>query len=114
MVAYSGPPPEPPGNLDDLIKAVIAEKGSLESTHAVFLFEARQEERASRPQPPAVSSGGRLPIYPLAKDYGAYLKAHAVTKRLRPQFPDADYDGFLTAVEYNLDHAPSFEEWSFA
>jgi hypothetical protein len=54
------------------------------------------------------------PVYSFARDYGACLKAHAVAKRLRPRFPNVDFDRMLVAVHHNLDTAPSFEEMTFA
>jgi hypothetical protein len=48
-----------------------------------------------------------LPIYRLARDYGAYLKSFSVARRLGD-------DRIIAAAKYNLDHAPSFEEFSFA
>ncbi|MEA2339633.1 MAG: hypothetical protein QOE82_3640, partial [Thermoanaerobaculia bacterium] len=53
-------------------------------------------------------------VYPFARDYGACLKAHAVAARLRPRFPNADFDGMLAAVHRNLETAPSSEEMTFA
>jgi hypothetical protein len=61
--------------------------------------------------PPAATD---IPIYALARDLGATLKAHAVAARLRPQFPQAGLDRFLAAVHHNLEHGLSLEEWSFA
>ena len=54
------------------------------------------------------------PIYRLARDYGALLEMHAVARRLRALFPALNTDRMLAAAQYNLDHAPSFEEFSFA
>jgi hypothetical protein len=48
-----------------------------------------------------------LPIYHLARDYAAYLKAHAVAKRIGDT-------RIIDAAKHNLDHGISFEEWSFA
>ena len=56
----------------------------------------------------------QVPIYRLARDYGALLEMHAVARRLRALFPALNADRMLAAAQYNLDHAPSFEEFSFA
>ena len=69
--------------------------------------------------PPAGPIFGSLkaaapPIYRFARDYGALLEMHAVAKRLRAFFPGLKTDRMLAAAQYNLDHAPSFEEFSFA
>jgi hypothetical protein len=137
MVSYSGAASLEPREvdaaalLDGLIANAVTEKGSLESAHAVFLFDAALQTentramtylfRSAAAKPPlsdrdskAVAGATALRNYPLAKDYAALLKANAVAKRLRPRFPRADLDAFVFAVAYNLDHAPSFEEWSFA
>jgi hypothetical protein len=39
---------------------------------------------------------------------------HAVAKRLRQRFPQIQTDRMVAAAQYNLEHAPSFEEFSFA
>ncbi len=108
---------EPAALLERLIDRCIAEKGSIESAHAVFLFDAAVETGGEEAlaQLSARSAGERrAPIYALGRDYAAYLKSHAVAKRLRARFPNAPLDAFVNAVGYNLEHAPSFEEWSFA
>ena len=43
------------------------------------------------------------PIYPLAKDYAAYLKSYAL-----------GIPRLIAAAKHNLDHGPNFSEWSFA
>lgn len=113
IVAYSGPrvaPLQPSSELlDRLIDRCIAERGSIESAHAVFHFAASTDAT------PAGLRQGRPPaIYRLARDYGECLKAHAVARRLRAIYPEAKLDGFVAACEHNLEHGPSFEEWSFA
>ena len=127
MVSYSGSEPvRQDQNLRVLIERCVAEKGSLESAHAVFLFDAIEEAAqwsAGHDQwgagvltgaPRDSAAKIKLPVYRLARDYAACLKAHAVTKRLRVRFPDAPLDEFVSACHYNLEHAPSFEDWSFA
>jgi hypothetical protein len=64
---------------------------------------------------PRLSGQARAPVlhlqpYRFARDYGALLKMHALAGR----FPKSDADRMLAAAQYNLDHAPSFEEFSFA
>ena len=112
LVSYGGEEPPPTeDDLNRLIARCVAEDGSLESAHAVFHFAAK----SGAPMPPFAPSEGRaIPIYRLARDLGAALQAHAVAKRLRSSFPDADLDAFVAAVERNLETAPSLEEWSFA
>jgi hypothetical protein len=48
-----------------------------------------------------------VPIYPLAKDYGATLKSYVIAKRLNAP-------NLLEAAKRNLQTGPSFDEWSFA
>ena len=111
---------EPSSLLDDLIAGTT----DVETAHAVFLFDAAIElgllDRVAGVLPlmpaasPARQTSTRLAPYRLARDLGATLKAHAVVKRLKPKFPEADFDRFLRAVHHNLEYGPSFEEWSFA
>lgn len=98
-------------DLDRLISRCIAENGSLESAHAVFLFDAALGDVEG---PAPVRGKGAPPVYRLGRDLGSTLKAHAVARRLRARFPQADVDGFVAAVHHNLDHGPSLEDWSFA
>lgn len=120
--------------LTRLIDAMIEQQGEIVSAHAIFLLDAAlQTEDADvirrvrdylteyGPVDGPASAGqhpGRLKAvltpYTLARDYGALLEAHAVAKRLRTRFPHLDVDGMIAAAEYNLEHAPSFEEFSFA
>ena len=104
--------------LSALVDNTLAEGGSLDSMHNVFLFDAAigtpVEERVcdylgSLPmkQGTAFTSRRDPPVYRLARDYGAYLKSFAVTKRLRDI-------RILDAAKYNLEHGTSFEDYSFA
>jgi hypothetical protein len=112
LTAYRGEPAPPPAaDLDRLIECCIAEEGSLESAHGVFRFDAAIERGQHSEAPRAKASP---PVYRLGRDLGATLKAHSVAKRLRARFPTADLDGFVAAVQYNLEHGPSLEDWSFA
>lgn len=112
MTAYRGETRAPRAeDLHRLIERCIAEQGTLESAHAVFHFDAALERGSPSVAPRAAIAP---PVYRLGRDLGAALKAHAVAKRLRVRFPEADIDGFVAAVQHNLEHGPSLEEWSFA
>jgi hypothetical protein len=120
-------------NLSDVCGAVIdnmiASEGDIISAHAIFLFDAAiqtGDDAAIRRVcahlsdiNPAPTPDTRHPtpgtrIYSFARDYGSCLKAHAVARRLRHRFPNAEFDRMLAAVHHNLDTAPSFEEMTFA
>jgi hypothetical protein len=127
MCAYQGERYEERGgdvSVESLVDDAVAREGDIESMHRVFLFDAAAGtpvERRTRDYL-SVAAGAStlnptarepraatqtLPIYRLARDYAAYLKSHAVAKRLGdPRIVDA--------AKHNLDHAISFEEWSFA
>lgn len=117
MTAYRGSAPSPVKG--DVIANMIENRGDIESAHAVFLYDAAMqtgdEEIMRRVGVgPALAGPDRLkpvrtplPIYRLARDYGAYLKSCAVARRLGD-------DRIIAAAKYNLDHAASFEEFSFA
>jgi hypothetical protein len=121
MCAYKGPRYAERGKraeLNALVENALAEGGSPESMHHVFLFDAAAgtpvEDRVcdyleSLPtkQGTAFTSRRDPPVYRLARDYGAYLKSFAVTKRLRDI-------RILDAAKYNLEHGTSFEDYSFA
>jgi hypothetical protein len=121
MCAYKGSPYQERGGraeLSALVDNALAEGGAVEAMHNVFLFDAASgtpvEERvcdylASLPMKrgDAFTSRRDVPIYRLARDYGAYLKSFAVTKRQRDI-------RILDAAKYNLEHGTSFEEFSFA
>jgi hypothetical protein len=53
-------------------------------------------------------------VYRYARDYAQCLIAHAVAKRLRAKCPALPLDAFVAAAHDHLEHAPSFEDWSFA
>ena len=116
MTAYRGDARSPV--TADVVERMIANHGDIESAHAVFLYDAALQtgdpEIVSRVaagfSPPIASGQARLPVlhaYRLARDCGAYLKSFAVAKRLG----DAR---IVEAAKYNLDHAPSLEDFSFA
>jgi len=119
MVAYKGERYEERGNAlerDELLAKLVAGAGDIESLHHVFLLMAARPEVEQRVRdylssggqaPPPVRTGGapvlHLPIYSLARDYAAYLKSWAINNEALKQ-----------AAKHNLDHGPSFDEWSFA
>jgi hypothetical protein len=125
---------DPETLLADLIEAMVASKGDIISSHAIFLLDAAlqtENEMVMRRVRDYLSTivqhaalgtqhfegGGEPPrskAYPFARDYGSFLKCHAVAKRMRSRFPKLDFDAMLRASAWNLDHAPSFEEFSFA
>jgi hypothetical protein len=121
MCAYKGPRYQERGaraELAALVENALAERGAIDAMHNVFLFDAAigtpVEERVcdylgSLPMKhgSAFTSRRDVPIYHLARDYGAYLKSFAVTKRLRDI-------RILDAAKYNLEHGSSFEDYSFA
>lgn len=121
--AYHGEEHESHGRRADagaLVANVLANRGSLESTHAVFLYDAALgtagEERAldylagivSPGAAPHAAEAPALEPYQLARDYAQTLIAHAVAKR-RPEFAP-----ILGAVHENLDMNEGYEAWSFA
>jgi len=140
MTAYHGQRYEERGNaldteplLERLIDHLDANGGDIISAHAIFLLDAALQAGDERVlarvrdylssvaagfSPPERPIGGLKaaapPIYRLARDYGALLEMHAVARRLRAHFPALNTDRMLAAAQYNLDHAPSFEEFSFA
>jgi hypothetical protein len=105
---------------------VIANDGDIISAHAMFLFDAalqtnhdaviaRVANHLSEINAPTSDIRHPTPeiaIYPFARDYGACLKAHAIAKRLRPRFPNADFGGMLAAMHRNRER--SSEEMTFA
>jgi hypothetical protein len=116
MTAYRGDARSPV--TDDVVERMIANRGEMESAHAVFLYDAAREtgdaeifRRVAGSRLPVPGhepgTGNRQPIYRLARDCGGYLKSCIVAKRLG----DAR---IAEAAKYNLDHASSFEDFSFA
>jgi hypothetical protein len=117
MTAYRGAARSPVRS--DVIERMIANRGDFESAHAVFLYDAALEtgdgeiiRRVMEDRQSCLSGQAGLPVlhfqpYRLARDCGAYLKSFAVAKRLGD-------NRIIEAAKYNLDHAPSFEDFSFA
>jgi hypothetical protein len=113
-------------DVDSLVANVIANDGEIVSAHALFLFDsalqtnddaviARVANHVSGINSPAPDTRHPAPavsVYPFARDYGACLKAHAIAKRLRPRFPNADFGSMLAAMHRNLEK--SSEEMTFA
>lgn len=116
-----------PGD-DELLEALVAravhEKGSIDSLHGVFLFDAAQSAgvldrmrgrlAALCGGPanlgPSAAAAPDVPVYRLARDYGACLKAHAIAARVG----DPRLDPLVAAAHENLEHGESFDEWTLA
>jgi hypothetical protein len=126
MTAYSGERYERRGGsvtLEQLADNMVANRGDIESAHAVFLYDAAietgQEKRVSdylstiqRPSPRLRGEGARRadegpPIYSYARDCTSYLKSHAVARR-------RGIARIIPAAWDNLQHGPSLEAFSFA
>jgi hypothetical protein len=98
-----------------LVNNALAEKGSIESVQAVFLYDAAKDTNvfdrvcgylATLPvseAPPVPARRIEPPIYQLARDYGQHLRA----------FASGD-EQLMSATAYNLEKGPSFADWSFA
>ena len=129
--AYGGPRYEEKGVVaadlrERLVARMVAEQGSLESAHAVFLFDAAMQApefarhrtldylaNVATGFSPAIDGPAErdvatsVPVYRFARDLGECVIAHAIALRLNA--PE-----IVAAAHYNLQHAPSLEEWSFA
>jgi hypothetical protein len=116
MTAYKGQRYEERGgqvDRDALLARLVASADDLESLHRVFLFAAAREPVRSRIDDylngfeahaaPVSNVTLDPPIYPLAKDCGAYLKSWAI-----------GIPALKAAAKHNLDHGPDLSEWSFA
>jgi hypothetical protein len=110
-----------------IVANVVANGGEIVSAHGLFLFDAALQTNddaviarvvaylsnvKQSPTPDTRHPTPGVPVYSFARDYGACLKAHAIAKRLRPRFPNADFDGMLAAMHRNLEK--SSEEMTFA
>jgi hypothetical protein len=118
MTAYNGERYVERGNAmerEALLAKLVESARDIEGLHRVFLLMASRPEVDRRVRDFLSGTGGgayppldydeglALPIYPLAKDYGAYLVSWAIgDERVK------------RAAKHNLDHGPSFHEWSFA
>lgn len=117
-----------------LIDDLLDENGSTIAFHRIELFDAaltasdlsgvpihesaRNRLAADVPRV-AVSdlpfeSVPRAPVYNLGRDYAQYLLSHAIARRLQRRFPKVDCSRIISASKFNLEHGPSFEDWSFA
>lgn len=114
-----------------LVEEFVTSAGDLESMQRLALFDAllaaedagavaadlRRVASLLGPRPIEVRDGGEdreeSVVYPLARDYGANLRAHAIVLRRRKRFPAAGIERILPAAGYNL-RASSFEDWSHA
>ena len=108
------------------VESLVANVGDIVSAHSLFLFDAALQtnddaviarvsahlQTVKATTPDTRHPTPRIPVYSFARDYGACLKAHAIAKRLRPRFPNADFDGMLAAMHGNLEK--SSEEMTFA
>src|SRR3954447_24136782 len=113
-------------DLDSLCVALVGNVIDIVSAHALFLFDAALQTNddaviarvanhlsgINSPTPDTRHATPEILVYSFARDYGACLKAHAIAKRLRPRFPNADFDGMLAAMYGNLE--TSSEEMTFA
>jgi hypothetical protein len=52
--------------------------------------------------------------YRYSRDYAAFLMSVPISRRLSREMPDCGAERIPSAAQYNLDHAETFEEWSFA
>ena len=124
MTAYHGPAPTPVTH--DVVDRMIDSRGDIECAHALFVYDAaletgdaeivkRVEDRQScrfvDDSRPRLSGQAGLPVlhlpYRLARDCGAYLQSLVVARR----FGDPR---IAEAAKYNLEHAASLEDFSFA
>jgi len=117
MAAYKGERYEERGDAmerEELLAKLVANASDIESMHRVFLLmaapdvvEPRVRDYLTRSEPGGTGEGAcpplDTPIYPLAKDYGAYLKSWSI-----------GIEQLKQAAKANLDEGPSFDEWSFA
>ena len=117
--SQSAPDPLRVGPTSDLRTRLVAnavtESGSIESVQAVFLYDAAKDtnvfDRVSHylatlplnEAPTVTPCQIDPPIYRLARDFGQHLRA----------FASGD-ERLQSATAYNLEHAPSFADWSFA
>lgn len=129
-------------DIETLASRLVNAEGDIESAHAVFLLDAAiecghedvlrrvRDYLTTNGAPPSAGvvretpaeagapfTGAPFagpPIYPLAHDCAATLKAYAVAKRWRARVPSIDVDHFLAAVNDNREHGPRFDDYAFA
>ncbi len=125
MTAYGGERYEERGGsvtMEQLADNMVANRGDIESAHAVFLYDAAletgQEKRVGDYLSRLSVVGGQLsgrqpttenrqPIYRYARDCASYLKSHAVARR-------RGIAHIIPAAWENLEYGPSLEAFSFA
>ena len=113
----SAPPSDhrDPGERAVAIAAKLeAERGSIEVLHELLFLDADLESSRLLSGEPAVALHVEMknPVYPLARDFAAYLLAHPAAGRLAARFPEVEPEAILAACRYNLEHS-SWEDWSF-
>ncbi|HET7712873.1 MAG TPA: hypothetical protein VFL80_13155 [Thermoanaerobaculia bacterium] len=122
--------------LSRIIDVIVSEEGSIIAAHRLFLLDAAMEavriaedpgilRRVSAHlvsnltedgAPIARHQGGddAISVYVLGRDCAEFLKMHAAAARLGARFPGVDVTRAVAAASYNLQNAPSLEDWSFA
>jgi len=117
MTAYRGMARSPVTH--DVVERMIDSRGDMEAAHALFIYDAALEtgdeeiikKVGLEDRQSCLSGQAGLPVlhlpYRLARDCGAYLKSLVIARR----FGNAR---IAEAAKYNLDHAASFEDYSFA
>jgi hypothetical protein len=121
--------------LHSLIDDYVASGGDVSAAQALFLFDAALEASAisgddaiaqsvfARLSERVRPSGEKVEIaepaqppmtYPLARDYGTHLIAHAVARRIAARFASIDAARIIAAAGHNLVHGSSFEDFAFA
>lgn len=91
LIAKRNEPPLPARSREDLSAEVVESNGAIDAVNALLVALPMQPGRTPEP-------------YPLARDYGHLLLAHAA------QFPEEA----LRAVAHNLEHGESYAEWTLA
>lgn len=97
-----------------VVAKLKAERGSIEVLHELLFLDADLESsRVLSGEPaPALQVEMKDLVYPLARDFAAYLLAHPAAGRLAARFRDVDPETILDSCRYNLEHS-SWEDWSF-
>lgn len=106
--------PASPSKVAEIVAKLESERGSLEVLHEILLLDAKLESKR-------IASGERgVPfeievndaVYPLARDFAAFLLSHPAAGRLGARFPEIDPKTILESCRYNLEQS-SWEHWSF-
>ena len=124
---------EPRKLVENLIERLVSEKGDTIAFHALEMYDAaltavnlgadpsvEVRVRAHLEELPAAAPAPDLevvldpPVYSLGRDYAEYLLATAIGRRMANRFPGIAAERIARAACYNLEHGPSFEDWSFA